>query len=99
MEIRAEHESCILKSAERIFARHGFCGLSMKMISDDASIPKANIYYYFSSKEKLYSRVVEQIFMVWLEAADSFETSNDPCAELNCYISEEMKISRLYPDG
>ena len=39
---------------------------------DDASIPKANIHYYFSSKEKLYRRVVERIFTVWLEAADSF---------------------------
>ena len=98
-EIRAENESRILKSAERIFARHGFRGSSMRMIADDASIPKANIHYYFSSKEKLYRRVVERIFTVWLEAAASFETSNDPHAALHSYISEKMEISRLYPDG
>jgi TetR/AcrR family transcriptional regulator len=99
MEIRAENEGRILKSAERVFARHGFRGSSMQMISDDASIPKANIHYYFSSKEKLYRRVVERIFTVWLEAADSFETSQNPREALYNYIREKMEISRLHPDG
>ena len=37
--------------------------------------------------------------MVWLRAAESFETSNDPRAALHCYISEKMEISQLYADG
>ena len=98
MEIRAENESCILKSTKSIFARHRFRGSSMQMIADDAAIPKANIHHYFFSKEKLYHHIVERIFMVWLRAAKSFETSNDPRAALHCYISEKMEISRLYAD-
>ena len=58
-----------------------------------------NIHYYFSSKEKLYRRVVESIFTVWLEAADSFETSQNPQEALYNYIREKMEISRLYPNG
>ena len=99
MKIRAVKESCNLKSAQLIFVRSGFCRSSMQIISDDASIAKANIHYYFSSKEKHYRRGVGWIFTVWLDAANSFKTSNEPRAILHDYLSERMEISRLYSDG
>ena len=99
MKIRAVKESRILKSAQSVFARHTFCRLSIQMISDEASIVQANIHYYFSSEEKLYRHVLEWIFTVWLEVADSFETSNELRAALHHYIGEKMDISHLYPDG
>ena len=73
-DIREENERRILDSAERIFAEHGFRGATMQLIAREAGLPKANLNYYFNDKETLYRRVVERIFTIWLEAAESFET-------------------------
>ena len=97
--IRAENERLILEAGERIFAQHGFRGATMQMIADQASLPKANLHYYFDSKEKLYRCVVEKIFEIWLQAASSFENSDEPKEALKLYIYEKMQISRRHPYG
>ena len=97
--IRAENERLILEAGERIFAQHGFRGATMQMIADQAGLPKANLHYYFDSKEKLYRCVVEKIFEIWLQAASSFENSNEPKEALKLYIYEKMQISRRHPYG
>ena len=97
--IRAENERLILEAGERIFAQHGFRGSTMQMIADQAGLPKANLHYYFDSKEKLYRCVVEKIFEIWLQAASSFENSDEPKESLKLYIYEKMQISRRHPYG
>ena len=97
--IRAENERLILEAGERIFAQHGFRGSTMQMIADQARLPKANLHYYFDSKEKLYRCVVEKIFEIWLQAASSFENSDEPKEALKLYIYEKMQISRRHPYG
>ena len=97
--IRAENERLILEAGERIFAQHGFRGGTMQMIADQAGLPKANLHYYFDSKEKLYRCVVEKIFEIWLQAASSFENSDEPKEALKLYIYEKMQISRRHPYG
>ena len=97
--IRAENERLILEAGERIFAQHGFRGATMQMIADQARLPKANLHYYFDSKEKLYRCVVEKIFEIWLQAASSFENSDEPKEALKLYIYEKMQISRRHPYG
>ena len=97
--IRAENERLILEAGERIFAQHGFRGATMQMIADQAGLPKANLHYYFDSKEKLYRCVVEKIFEIWLQAASSFENSDEPKEALKLYIHEKMQISRRHPYG
>ena len=97
--IRAENERLILEAGERIFAQHGFRGATMQMIADQAGLPKANLHYYFDSKEKLYRCVVEKIFDIWLQAASSFENSDEPKEALKLYIYEKMQISRRHPYG
>ena len=54
------------------FARAGFNGATMAAIADEAGLPKANLHYYFATKEDLYREVVEKIFNDWLRAADSY---------------------------
>ncbi len=97
--IRAENERLILEAGERIFAQHGFRGATMQMIADQAGLPKANLHYYFDSKEKLYRRVVEKIFEIWLQAASSFENSDEPKEAFKLYLYEIMPISRRHPYG
>lgn len=98
-EMREEIERVILDAAERVFAESGFGGATMQAIADASGLPKANLHYYFASKERLYRRVVERIFTIWLEAADSFETSASPEVALRQYITRKMDLSRRHRFG
>ncbi|MFN4101056.1 MAG: TetR/AcrR family transcriptional regulator [Pararhodobacter sp.] len=98
-EMRGETERAILDAAEAIFAESGFGGATMQAIADACGLPKANLHYYFASKEKLYRRVVERIFMIWLEAADSFDTEAEPELALRHYIERKMQLSREHRYG
>jgi TetR/AcrR family transcriptional regulator len=71
----------------------------MQLIADAAGLPKANLHYYFTTKEDLYRRVVQDIFEIWLHAADSFDTAPDAATAIGAYIDAKMEISRRHPDG
>ncbi|MFT6657676.1 MAG: TetR/AcrR family transcriptional regulator [Maritalea sp.] len=96
---RSEKKQAILDAAEKIFAEYGFKGATTQMIADFAGIPKANLHYYYPTKEALYSQVVQNIFDIWLEAADSFDQNMDPSHALESYINKKMEISRAHPNG
>ena len=98
-EAREETERLILDAAEKVFAERGFGGATMQAIADASGLPKANLHYYFTSKETLYRRVVERIFTIWLDAADTFETSASPRAALRRYIIRKMALSRSHRHG
>ncbi|MEF3049274.1 TetR family transcriptional regulator C-terminal domain-containing protein [Pseudotabrizicola sp. L79] len=98
-EIRRENERVILRSAEKVFAEAGFGGATMQLIADMAGLPKANLHYYFATKEDLYRRVVQNIFEIWLHAADSFDTAADPAEGIGAYIDAKLEISRHHPFG
>lgn len=98
-EIRQENEKLILQAAEKTFAEAGFGGATMQLIADVAGLPKANLHYYFPTKESLYRRVVQDIFHVWLQAADIFDAADGPIEGLGAYIDAKMEISRKHPAG
>ena len=98
-DIRRENERVILQSAEKVFAEAGYGGATMQLIADMAGLPKANLHYYFATKEDLYRRVVEEIFQIWLRAADCFDNAPDPATGIGAYIEAKMAISRHHPFG
>lgn len=98
-ERRRRGEELILRVAEEVFANRGFQGATMTEIGRRAGLPKANIHYYFSSKAKLYQRVIDDVFNVWLKAADQFDDHDDPRKALTAYISAKMELSRSRPNG
>ena len=97
--IRQENETAIIKAAETVFAEYGYRGATTSLIAERAGIPKANLHYYFPTKEALYRTVVDNIFTIWLEAANSFDDCDDPADALTRYISTKMDISRDHPMG
>lgn len=98
-DIRRENEKLILEAAEKVFAEAGFGGATMQLIADMAGLPKANLHYYFPTKESLYRRVVQNIFHDWLKAADVFDAAPGPVEGLGAYIDAKMEISRRHPAG
>ncbi len=97
--IREVNEKAILAAAEEVFAEYGFAGATTSRIAERAGIPKANLHYYFPTKEALYRRIIDNIFTIWLQAADSFDQSDDPVEALTRYIHTKMDISRGTPLG
>jgi len=98
-EKRQERETLILAAAEKVFAEAGFGGATMQLIADMAGLPKANLHYYFPTKEALYRRVVQDIFQIWLRAADGFDNASGPAEAIGAYIDAKMEISRTHADG
>ena len=99
LEIRQQNETSILQAAEKVFAEAGFGGATMQLIADLAGLPKANLHYYFATKEDLYRCVVQNIFEIWLHAAESMDNAPGPVEGIGAYIDAKMEISRRHPDG
>src|SRR5579871_1702965 len=95
--IREENERALLDAAERAFAEHGFGGATTAAIARDAGMPKANLHYYFPTKEALYRAVVERVLNAWLGAASLFDESDDPEEALTAYIGIKMDLARSMP--
>ena len=95
--IREENERALLEAAESIFAEHGFAGATTAAIARRAGVPKANLHYYFATKEALYRAVVERVLTAWLAAAASFDSSEDPRDALSAYIGAKMDLAREMP--
>jgi len=99
IEIREANQNLILEAAEKIFAENGFKGAATGDIAREAGIPKANVHYYFKTKEDLYREVLRHILDDWMAAASTFEAHHDPAEALRTYVSAKMEFSRNRPYG
>ncbi|WP_027953728.1 TetR/AcrR family transcriptional regulator [Halobacillus kuroshimensis] len=57
---RSVKKEAILQTAERLFYEHGFRGVGLKQITNEASVATMTIYNHFSSKENLVEEVLKQ---------------------------------------
>lgn len=90
----------ILRAAEGVFARSGFGATTMSAIADAAGLPKANLHYYFRSKELLYRAVLEDILSTWLGDADVWIVAErTPREGLTGYIRAKMAWTRSRADA
>ena len=95
---RRDSTASILAAAERVFARRGFDGARMAEIAAEAGLPKANLHYYFGTKERLYRAVLEGIIRQWLDAAaDWFLPERHPATALAGYVRAKLADARARP--
>jgi TetR/AcrR family transcriptional regulator len=95
--VRKENTRHIISIAEKVFALKGFGGATTQEIADKAGLPKANIHYYFPSKEDLYLAVLKDILDKWIADADILDQYDDPKAALGAYIELKMNHSFSRP--
>lgn len=96
-QIRQANEVLILTAAERIFAGAGFGGATMAAIAEAAGLPKANLHYYFGSKQELYRTVLARILKDWLVPTHGITPEADPRTAIERYIRDKMALSALRP--
>lgn len=53
-------KEAILRTAERLFAQHGFHGVSIRNIAEEAGVPLALVSYYYGPKVDLYHEIYRQ---------------------------------------
>jgi TetR/AcrR family transcriptional regulator len=94
---RLANEARILKAAEEVFATSGFSGARTAAIAKRAGVPKANLHYYFGTKEALYRRLLENLLEVWLGMGDSIRLEADPAQAFAAYIAAKVEHSRRRP--
>ncbi|MBV1934883.1 MAG: TetR/AcrR family transcriptional regulator [Parvibaculaceae bacterium] len=74
----------LLDVALELFAQHGFSGASMRMLARAAGLRESSIYNHFSSKNGLYTAVLEQWgpaeFVERLKSEEYQDLKDDPRA-------------------
>jgi len=96
--LRTARIAQILEAAEQEFAASGFEGTSTAAIATRAGLPKANVHYYFGTKEKIYRAVLDNILLLWLDEADYWISSaHTPRAALAGYIKAKLTLARQKP--
>ncbi|WP_175479247.1 MULTISPECIES: TetR/AcrR family transcriptional regulator [unclassified Pseudomonas] len=95
--IRQRNQRAILLAAGEEFAAKGFEATQTRDIAARASVAKANLYYYFQSKEHLYAQVLMSFVEPLLHASATLRESDDPRVALQAYIQARIHIVRDNP--
>lgn len=95
--IRQKNQQLIIEVASEQFALQGYAATKMIDIAKAADIAKANVFYYFSSKDKLYYAVLQTVTQPLLEASRPIEELTDPVEALSQYIQAKLRISQEHP--
>lgn len=98
-DIREANTRQIIAAAEILFSEKGFNGTSTQEIADKAGLPKANVHYYFKTKQDLYTVVLRDVLEGWEKDAEIFNRSSDPAEVLSSYIRAKMQHSFSRPKG
>jgi TetR/AcrR family transcriptional regulator len=96
---RRQNEAKILAAAEKVFAERGFAAATTSAIAKLAGMPKANLHYYFRTKQALYTRVLDEILALWIETAEAIRPEADPKKALSDYIAAKIDFSRSRPQA
>lgn len=93
-QIRDERRDQIIGAAIKVFARRGIIGTKMSMIAAEAGISHGLLYHYFTSKEELFTTLVEDA-MVGAEAAMSsvYDLPGSPIEKIKALTMEMLEES------
>jgi TetR/AcrR family transcriptional regulator len=98
MTIREANVKGILAATEPIFAQYGYAGASMTMLARACGLAKANLHYYFGSKQELFQAVLEGILTRWLDdAREWIVPDRRPSEALAGYVRAKMRMTRTRP--
>jgi TetR/AcrR family transcriptional regulator len=98
-QVREANETRLLDAAETIFAKSGFRGATTAAIAARAKLPKANLHYYFRTKEELYRAVLANVLGLWMDELDRFRPEREPAEVFAEYIAAKMRWSQTRPNA
>ena len=96
LRIRARNEEKILRAAVGLFADKSFHGTHIKEIARVSGLPKTNVYYYFPTKERIYTAVIERLIEGWDRAFEHIVPEREPREAIAAYIRAKLEYSRRH---
>jgi TetR/AcrR family transcriptional regulator, cholesterol catabolism regulator len=73
----------VMQVALQMFLANGYAGTSLKSVADELGVSPPALYWYFPSKEDLYSSVIEQAMQDFLDYVRGAITDSDPVFKLS----------------
>lgn len=59
----------IAEAAEKLFKKHNYADITLKMIADQLSFTRANLYKYVHTKEEIFLMIFQHHIHIWVETA------------------------------
>lgn len=88
---RDERTADLLRVATAVFAAKGYSATTMSDISEAAGVARANIYWYYSSKDDIFAAVMSQLY------GREIEQLNERYAGLDAFTILTMALKDLFP--
>ena len=91
-----QSRQAVLDAARRLFGSRGYDATSLQQIADELGMRKANVYYYFRTKEVILDALLAPMtdrLAALLGQTGDFETLNDQL----CQALRQGKIAPLAP--
>ncbi len=95
--IQIRNEARIVRAALDVFSSNGYRGSTVDQIADTAGMSKANVLYYFNTKQDIYAAVLARTLTIWLDPLAELDAEGDPIEELWKYTQEKLRLSRKAP--
>jgi TetR/AcrR family transcriptional regulator len=100
-ENRSETAARILSAADELLGERGYAAVSMRDVGERAGVNKALVFYYFSTKEALFERVLERYYEGHLDALRAaFEAGGDLAERLHRVVDayvDFIEANKRYP--
>ena len=91
-------ETKILDAAKDVFQQKGMTGARMQEIADKAGINKALLHYYYRTKEKLFEKVFNIAFSIFIPKMQEIMLSEKPVFEkIEFFIDNYMDLLTKHP--
>ncbi len=92
MEDSNEVRQSIIVAAKELFSRFGLAKTTMEDIATASKKAKSTLYYYFKSKEEVFSSVIMQEIMGLKTAINkAVQNENDPYYKLRIFVSTRLE--------
>jgi len=91
-------EEKILDAAKEVFQQKGMSGARMQEIADKAGINKALLHYYYRTKDKLFQKVFEMAFSLFIPKVKEMMTSEKPILEkVEFFVESYLNLLYKHP--
>ena len=95
--IQQRNEAIILSASLDVFSQYGFRGSTLDQIATASGLSKANVLYYFPSKEVIHTTLIAQLFKNWLDPLRELDRAGDPVEEILAYARRKLDMSKRFP--
>jgi|SRR6056297_593177 len=91
-------EQKILNAAKDVFQKKGMTGARMQEIADHAGINKALLHYYYRTKEKLFEKVFENAFSLFIPKVKEMLIADKPLLEkIDFFVDNYIELLQKHP--